>query len=179
MSQTISSAPLNGSSEMANDMARRPITGRTVLLSLVGFFGVIFAANAALIWLAVTSWNGVETESAYKDGSSYPREIAAAEAQASRDWHVAADVARSGDGVAIEVDLKDARVRPLSGLEVTARLERPSHDREDVSLTLSEGEVGTYRGRVPHLSSGNWHLVLDAAGNGERLFRSVNKIILE
>lgn len=160
-------------------MSERRITGRTVLLSLIAFFGVIFAANAAMIWLAMASWNGVETQSAYRDGASYPRELAAAEAQASRHWQVAAEMARSGEGVEIAVTLRDGDARPLSGLVVSARLERPSHDREDVTLVLNEGEVGAYRGRVARLAAGNWHLMLDAGRGGERLFRSVNRISLE
>lgn len=160
-------------------MAGRTITGRTVLFSLVGFFAVVFAANAAMIWLAVASWNGVETQSAYRDGAHYPRERAAAEAQASRHWRVEADLARSGEGVEIAVTLRDGDARPLPGLAVSARLERPSHDREDLVVLLTERELGAYRGRVARLAGGNWHLVLDAGRGGERLFRSVNRISVE
>ncbi|ESR26441.1 hypothetical protein N177_0941 [Lutibaculum baratangense AMV1] len=145
----------------------------------MGFFAVIFLANGALVYLAMASWNGVETGSAYKDGAHFPKEIAAAEAQAERGWHVAADLARSGDGATIDVSLRDRDGRPLPGLTVTARLERPSHDRADTSLVLSETEAGRYVGRFAALESGKWHLRLDAGRGEERLYRSLNRLSLE
>ncbi len=155
------------------------LTGRGVLAWLVVFFGVIFAANGALVWFAYASWNGVETQSSYKDGSYFPREQRNAQAQAQRDWHVEAEVVRSGGGADIDVTLRDRAGHPLSGLTVTARMERPSHDREDESIVLSEGEVGKYRGRFDRLERGNWHLMLDADRGDDRLFRSLNRFDLE
>jgi len=43
----------------------RPLTGRTVLLCFIGFFGVVFTANFFLVRAAVTSFGGVETESSH------------------------------------------------------------------------------------------------------------------
>lgn len=160
-------------------MAERRITGRTVLLSLVAFFGVVTAANAAMIWLALSSWTGVETQSAYKDGAHYPREIAAAEAQVERHWNVSADLVRLGDGADITVAMRDAAKTPLPGLALKARLERPTQDKEDVDVVLSEGEVGRYSGRFPDVAPGKWTLVLEAERGGERVFRSVNRISVE
>ena len=43
----------------------REVTGRHVLLSLVSFFGVVFAINGALVRAAISTFGGVETASSY------------------------------------------------------------------------------------------------------------------
>lgn len=43
----------------------RPLTGRTVLLCFIAFFGVVFTANFFLVRAALTTFGGVETESSY------------------------------------------------------------------------------------------------------------------
>ena len=49
---------------------RKPceLTGKHVLLCLLGFFGVVFAVNAVLVKAATSTFGGVETSSSYKAG---------------------------------------------------------------------------------------------------------------
>lgn len=152
------------------------ITGRTVLFGLVGFFGLIFAANAVLIWLAVSSNTGVVVGSAYKAGGEYQSEIDAAKAQTGRNWAVTADLIRSGPGAAIDISIRDAAGAPVSGLTVTARLASPVDESADVVVTLSEGEIGRYLGSLDEVRTGQWHLMIDADRNGDRVYHSENRV---
>ena len=55
------------------------LTGRTVLVWFVAFFGVVFAVNAILVKAATSTFGGVETTSSYKAGQMFEREVARAE----------------------------------------------------------------------------------------------------
>jgi nitrogen fixation protein FixH len=160
-----------------NDTGFR-LTGGMVLAGLIGFFGVIFAANGVLVWLAVSTNSGVVVASSYKAGNGYQSEIAAAHVQAALGWRVEADIARSGPGAAMDVTVRDAAGAPLSGLGVTARLASPIREAADVAIVLEEGEVGRYRGLADTVAPGNWTLLIDAERDGARLYHSENRVLL-
>lgn len=165
---------------MADGRSERRITGRTVLIWLIGFFSVIFAVNGVFLHLALNSFPGVVSETSYEDGLAYNDEIAAARAQAARDWSVAGAVERSADGqAAVEVVAKDKAGNPLVGLLVTARLIRPASPEAARVLVLQEGELGRYGGTLSNLAAGRWILDLDARkGDDTATFRSRNRIFL-
>ncbi len=161
-----------------NDNNGFRITGRMVLFSLIGFFGLIFAANAVLIWLAVSTNTGVVVSSSYKAGGGYQAELDAGKAQAERNWSVVADIVRSGEGAAIDITVRDANGAPVSGLDVSARLASVASEADDRLATLSEGEVGRYRGAVDTLAAGKWLLIIDAMRGEDRVYRSENRVSL-
>ncbi|AXS39676.1 FixH family protein [Breoghania sp. L-A4] len=157
----------------------REFTGRSMLLWLGCFFGVMFAANGFLVWFALTSWTGLEVESSYKAGQVYQSEIDAAHAQAARNWDIAAKLNRTPDGSAhLRVLAHDANTAPLTGLPMLATLQRPTHRAEDREIVLVEGEAGVYSGSVAGLGAGQWDLLIkvdDSKGQG---FRSRNRVFL-
>ena len=65
--------------------AEKPLTGRFVLLTLVSFFGVVFAVNFAMMKLAIDTLPGTEVDSAYSASLGYGREIVAARDQNMRN----------------------------------------------------------------------------------------------
>ncbi|MGZ9111522.1 MAG: FixH family protein, partial [Rhodoplanes sp.] len=86
---------------MEANAASRPLTGRRVLIYLVAFFGVVFAANAALVKFAIETLPGTEVDSAYRASLAFNGEIAA-------------HVERNGDGGArLRIDARDAVGAPL------------------------------------------------------------------
>ncbi|MTI00203.1 FixH family protein [Roseibium sp. RKSG952] len=158
----------------------KAITGKTVLFWLLGFFAVIFTANAIFIYLALGSFPGVAVESSYKASQAFNSDIAAAKAQLARGWDVNAGVVRaSGQDVVVEVDAKDASGQALNGLLFTASLSRPANDLADISVPLSETSDGIYTARVPNIGAGNWNVEIEATDDGQRVFRSQNRIFLK
>ena len=59
----------------------RELTGRHVLLWIVGFFAVVFAVNGVLVRAATSTFGGLETQSSYKAGLMFEQEVAKAERQ--------------------------------------------------------------------------------------------------
>jgi nitrogen fixation protein FixH len=158
--------------------APRPITGRTVLLWIVAFFVVIFAANAVFIYLAVSTFPGLEVASSYKAGQAYESDVAAARAQGERGWVVEAHAALAAEGATIDATFVDRDGRPLSGLAVTATFGHTVDTAHDQSVTLSETAPGTYSGKASGIVPGQWSLILSAAQDGERQFMSRNLVML-
>lgn len=165
---------------MTQGRAERKITGRTVLFWMIGFFTVIFIANAIFLHLAWKSFPGVVTETAYEDGLAYNDAIAASREQAARDWSVSGEIERAGaEAARVAVVAKDADGAPLSGLTVTATLQRPASPEAPVVVVLSEGETGRYQAMVNDLAAGNWILDLEALGGREgETFKSRNRVFL-
>lgn len=161
-----------------NDNGGFRINGWMVLAGLVAFFGLVAAANAVMIWMALSTNTGVVVSSSYKAGNGFQADLDAAHAQAARNWQVEADLARAGEGAAIDILVRDAAGAPVSGLAVTARLESPMSESSDRLATLAEGETGRYRGAVDALAAGNWLLVIDALKGEERVFHSENRVML-
>lgn len=153
----------------------RPLTGRTVLICLVAFFGTVFAMNAVLVRVATSSFGGVETESSYKAGLTFKNDIAAAQAQDARHWAVDAALQKEGDTTRVTMTARDAEARPVSGLIVAARLSHPADKRQDLILDLKETTSGRFE-TIAAIPSGQWDLVLDLKRNDETVFRSKNRI---
>src|SRR5262245_37783632 len=107
-------------------MNARPLTGRTVLICLVAFFGVVVGVNMIMMKLAIDSLPGTEVDSAYRASLAFNAQIAAARDQDARKWRVAAHVERSPEGRAsVQVDARDGTGAAGSGVVFSGRLARP------------------------------------------------------
>jgi nitrogen fixation protein FixH len=156
------------------------LTGRKVFIGLVGFFGIITVANVILIWLAVGSFPGVVTSSAYQAGREYPELLEAAKQQRDLGWQMNESVSAGGpaDPVAIRLDANDRDGAPLAGLSVSATLASPTHDGLDRRVSLYETETGLYGGLAEPLPAGQYNLTIDARAGDGATFRSVNRIVI-
>lgn len=170
-------------SAAANQIGSAParmLTGRMVLLSLLGFFAVVIGVNGVMIALAIGTMPGLESEKPYQAGINYNAEIETARAQAARHWTVSSHVGRIASGsVAIRVEPRDAAGALVGGLTITVRLTRPTNQRADRVLSLNERESGTYLGDTADVAPGAWDVELEAGRGSERLFRSHNRITLQ
>jgi nitrogen fixation protein FixH len=167
--------PLSATSPEAGG---RRVTGRTVLAWIVGFFLVIFAANAVLVTLALRSFPGLEVSSSYRAGQEFNDEIAAAAAQAARGWNVSIHAGLSGDTATVVARFSDKAGAPERMLSVTALLGHPTSTRHDQRFVFAETEPGVYTGKAEGVAAGRWNLSLEASVDGERQFLSRNPIVL-
>ncbi|QOG18082.1 MULTISPECIES: FixH family protein [Bradyrhizobium] len=160
-------------------MAAKPLTGTKVFLMLVAFFGLVIGVNVTMMKLAIATLPGTDVDSPYAAGLTYDREISAAHDQAARNWQVSAHIERRADGGAtLQVDARDAKGQPVSGLKFGGRLERPTDKRADLAVELPEAGIGIYRGNVAAVAPGQWDLVIEGEARGTRVFMSRNRVIL-
>lgn len=115
----------------------RRLTGRGVLVILVGAFGVIVGVNLALAWFATDSFPGLVVRNSYVASQDFDARRAVVE---TKGWRTEAGWS---DGTLMLRVLDDAG-RPVERLAVTVRLGRPASALTDRSLVL-ERRAGGYR----------------------------------
>jgi len=162
---------------MLEQKSQRPWTGWTVLITLLAFFGVIFAVNGAMIYAALSTLSGTDTDSAYQAGLQYEQEVARAQAQDGRHWQVDAKLTPSATGERIDLSARDASGRPLSGMDALITFERPTDRRLDHSVSVIEDGAGRFHGSTA-LAAGQWDVVIELTHNGAEMFRSKNRVVL-
>ena len=159
---------------------RRPreVTGRTVLFCVVAFFGVVSLVNGIMIREAISTFGGLETESSYKAGLTFGREIAASEVQEQRHWNVTAKVGSIIDGqLQIDLTARDMRGQPLAGYEALVHLSHPTNRHLDHTVLLQNSGPGRFKGQI-EASAGQWDLIVDLRRDDERMFRSRERMAL-
>jgi nitrogen fixation protein FixH len=157
----------------------REITGRFVLIAFCSFFGVVFAVNAVMLYAATSTFGGVETQSSYKAGLAFKNEIAAARSQDALHWSVAGTVSRDLAGRAIvDLSIRDAQGISPGNLDLEVRLAHPTDARLDRLVPVSKKGSQGFSGEV-FAGPGQWVLAVDVTRDGERLFRSRNRVILK
>lgn len=157
----------------------RKLTGTTVLVCFVGFFGIVAIVNAIMMYAAITTFAGTETSSSYKAGLAYKQEEAAAVAQTALNWQVDGRIVRNPAGEAVlTVSVKDAKLAPVHGIDVTARLTHPLNARLDHDIALSRMSDSGFRGAT-EATAGQWTLIVEVARAGERVYRTKSRVVLQ
>jgi nitrogen fixation protein FixH len=157
----------------------RELTGKTVLICFIAFFGVVATVNAIMIRAAVTTFAGTETTSAYKAGLSYKQEEAAASAQAALNWQVEGRIVRSPANEAVlTVNVRDQKQSPVYGIAISARLAHPLNARLDHDIALTRTADGSFRGTA-EAAAGQWTLTLELMRDGDRVYRTKSRVVLK
>lgn len=135
----------------------REFTGRRLLFILLGFFGVIFAVNFTMAWLANSTWTGLVVKNSYVASQEFNAKVARVEAQMARGWTWDLKVADGRVGFALATPAG----APVSARTVTVTFKRPVGDREDVTVALARTADGRWEGGHT-LADGAWIAVVDA-----------------
>ena len=153
------------------------LTGWMVLLYLLMFFGVTTGVNGVMIYEALSTMRGVDTESAYQAGRMFERDVARLKAQDARHWQVDAKLTPAPDGTGLELVARDDAGHVLTGMTASASFERPTDRGLDRNVALTENSAGQYYGKA-QLIPGQWDLVIAISRQGQQLFRSKNRFVL-
>jgi len=165
-------------SESNSDVRTAPLlTGRMVLVYLLTFFGIVMGINGVMIYEALSTMRGVDTESAYQAGRMFEQDVAMVKAQDARHWQIDAKLTPARNHMRLELVARDKAGHVLTGMTASASFERPIDRGLDHSVALKEDSPGQYHGET-ELIPGQWDLVIEISEQGQRLFRSKNRIVL-
>jgi nitrogen fixation protein FixH len=159
----------------AADTPARPgftIRGWHVLAGVTAFFTVVIGVDASFTVMALRTFPGQVSVTPYEDGLLYNRRIAQLEAQERLGWRAAA-AAAPGEVV---MTFQDRAGRPLAGLVLTGRLERPATEAGRVMLRFAEAGEGRYVAPAGRLS-GAWDLTVEARGPAGGAFLAERRLI--
>ena len=160
--------------------ARKPreLTGKHVLICFLGFFGLVFGANAVMVKAAMSTFGGVQTTSSYKAGLMFGQDIVRAEQQDALHWQVNGKLSRDSAGNAIlDISVRDSKGVPMNGLAAQARLAHPADERRDHLIALDDASAGRFHG-VTQAEPGQWELIVDLYKGDARVFRSRSRVML-
>ncbi len=161
-------------------MEVQTLSGRHVLFALLAFFGVIFAANSAFVYLAVSSFPGEHEEKSYLQGLHYNERLDRRAEQNALGWSASIVRAELQDDVLIiEMVFTDGDGRALSDLEIKGTLSRSVDDESDTSLTFAPLGNGRYRAEAVNASFGLWRFFALARSKSESVFELDTKIVVQ
>jgi nitrogen fixation protein FixH len=129
----------------------KPLTGRKVLLIAVAAFGVIVAANLAMLFAATGTFPGLVVKNSYIASQGWDKKT---DAQRALGWRAVTDYA---DGT-LRVIMTGNTGDRVAGLSVVAVVGRPATTRNDVRLELTEGLDG-YAAPLD-LAPGQWRVMI-------------------
>ncbi len=153
------------------------LTGWMVLLYLLTFFGVVVGVNSVMIYEALSTMRGVDTESAYQAGRMFEQDVAMLKAQDARHWQVDAKLTPTPDGTRLDLVARDEAGRVLTGMAASVNFERPTDRGLDCKIALTEDLPGRFHGKTA-LMPGQWDLVIEISRHGQQLFRSKNRVVV-
>jgi nitrogen fixation protein FixH len=143
---------------------RKQITGRHVLFAMLGFFGLIIATDAYLVYKAVSTFGGIETDNAYRKGLAYNDRIATERAQEALGWTKDARIEKGE----LRVSIRDQNQKGVENLQITAVMGRPATNAHDRVLTLTQVGSGEYMAPVGEVEPGNWVATMEARDAGHQ-----------
>jgi nitrogen fixation protein FixH len=130
--------------------------------AFVGFFGVVTAVNAVMIWFAVTTFTGLDRDEPYLRGIDYNAVLAEERRQAALGWTAA--VAADRDRLA--VDVADRLEQPLEGAVVYAEITRPVDAALDFTAELAPAGAGHYAAAIDWPVAGRWEILVTVERDG-------------
>jgi len=152
------------------------LTGKHVLLTLFGFFGVIFAVNGAFIYYAMESWTGLDIDNSFIRGLSFEEDI-----QEAHEWKVEIDPEEIASGrVRLTVLIERIDGRSALPYSLDAEIRRPAVDRYDQRIELAPQDAHRYVGQIDLSGRGQWQIrVRGRDENQAVLFRADKRLYLK
>lgn len=152
-----------------------PLTGRHILAMLFAFFGVIFAVNGVFVYVAESSFSGLETEHPFIKGLDYNQQLAEAKLQFERGWTV--NIEQGDDS--LSVVYHDRNGLPLDGLAVSAFISRAATDRYDIRQAMKPMGEGRYGLTQKLPLKGQWLVRIEALQGAEKKYITEQTIFVK
>lgn len=152
-------------------------TGKHVFLMVSAFFLIIFIANGFLVYYAMNSFSGLETENPYERGVAYNSDIARAKQQNQSGLDVKIKIATQPDRIiGVTVSAMTAAGEPVSGKKLSIRFFRPAKHGIDQTPRIFENQPGIYSGQAQLPLAGVWDLKLDIFDGDKQLYQTKSRI---
>lgn len=154
------------------------LSGRGVLLWVVGFFGVIIAMNAWFVTASIRTFSGEDEQKPYLQGVEYNQTLSRRAAQQMLGWRATIASARQDlhtVRVTVILDHKDGS--PVTGLLLKGELRHPSDEGRDRPAKFREVSAGRYDAEIRGIAPGAWDLMAQT-GASQPPFETVRRLWL-
>jgi nitrogen fixation protein FixH len=143
-------------------MNARPFTGRHMLASMLGFFGLVIAVNFTMAWFASSTFGGTVVDNSYVASQQFNGWLKQSRDQAALGWAPALSLNASRHPVlAVRID---GAAQP--GFTATGTAYHPLGRAPDVALVFDRGANGDLISRTA-LPPGRWYARITISRNGQ------------
>jgi nitrogen fixation protein FixH len=153
------------------DKAPFALRGGHVLAIVCAFFAVVIGVDGVFTYLALKTHPGEVSVTPYEDGLLYNRHLAQMAAQDRLGWRAAA-VAEPNRVV---IEFRDRSDRPVRGLAIAAKLERPATEAGRITPRFVETAPGRYEAELGAIHGG-WDLTAKARDAQGDLFLAERRL---
>ena len=133
------------------------LKGWHVLVTLLVFFGVMFAVNGLFLYYALDTFSGIDTKDAYRKGIAYNQTLEEGRRYDRLGWQSKL-IAK---GANLELTLTSEDGTPVRGKKITGKVGRPSTDKFDHPVTFTDKGDGIYVADNVNLAAGGWIVSAD------------------
>jgi len=125
----------------------------------VAFFGVVIAVNGVMVYVATSTYTGLQTEDHFIKGIRYNQDLAGARAQNERGWKVdlGFEATDPRKGI-VAITLNDKHGNLLKDATVNVTFIRPTSQGSDQRMVLPYLGEGRYGQAVELPLSGVWDM---------------------
>lgn len=141
--------------------------------TFVGFFGVVFVANAIMIWLALSTFTGLDRDEPYVRGIGYNDVLAEERRHEALGWTAAVEA----DAERLAVEMADRLQRPVTGAVVYAEITRPVDAALDFAADLAAAGDGRYAAAIDWPAPGRWDVLVTVEHDGH-VFQHHRRVIV-
>ena len=134
----------------------------------------VLAANGTLVYVAVSSWTGLETQQHFARGLRYNQNLEGVRRQEALGW--TASLATDFETSSVAATFRDRHGNPLTDLQVRLLTTRPTHDGHDRDFKLKHLGAGRYTGKFDLPLRGQWDFRL-LARRGDDVFQHLERIV--
>jgi nitrogen fixation protein FixH len=157
----------------AHSQKSREFTGRHMLFTILGFFGVVIGVNLTMATLASKSWTGLVVENTYVASQQFNRKAEEGRAQAALGWTDKLTIAWGE----VRYGLTDAAGKPVLLHAVKVLFRHPAYEAEDRSVTLAAAAGQEFAAQhTPR--DGVWIVEVDADAGLAEPYRDVRRITI-
>lgn len=147
-------------------------TGWHFLAIIVGFFAVVITVDVSFAVMAYRTFPGEVSVTPYEDGLLYNKKLAQIAAQKQLGWKAAA----AAEPGAVVLIVEDAGGRPVRGLSVSGKLERPATESGRINAAFRETRPGRYEAAIGR-ETGAWDLSAEARDRAGHLFMAERRLM--
>lgn len=140
------------------------VRGWHVAAGVVAFFALVVGVDAAFLVMAYRTHPGQVAPRPYEAGLIYNAELERLRVQDALGWRAGAEARPTG----LDVLMQDREGRPLTGLKMSATLQRPATEQGRAEVVLRETAPGQYG--ADRALSGAWDARIEAVDGAGRAF---------
>jgi len=145
---------------------------------MVGLMLGVVAVNGTMIFFAQSTFSGLDTDQAYKEGIEYNTILKESAASAALAWSAKTAFSGTAGNRHVTVTITDKNGAPVDDLALTAHLVRPVSTAFDQFLVLRPEGRGVYGADVAMPAAGSWELRLSATA-GETNWQSMQRVFVK